>query len=256
MVVATASLLAISCSSAGAPAKEADGASADGAASSASPASTGSADSNGKGAKGKAAADTTDPQAIPDKCETKKNICSPSPRFVKRLCGGYNPDVALMFFRKGTPFTRGYLKGDTNAWNASGGSSSADKLVFDEEVIVLLARESNAGGIEVSGATGGFDVLRWDGSCATLSGEEMTFTTPPKAKNAKITFKDLGDLSQQALLKDDKIAKINADRRKECKGVSMGEVSAKCVKLVDQLSDAVADYVRNGGDIPPPSKLP
>ncbi len=203
-----------------------------------------------------AAASEADVPGIPDKCEQKGQVCAPPPKFVKRLCGGFNPDVALLFFRKGSPFTRGYLRGNTDAWNASGGASGGDKLVFDEEVIVLLQRGSDLGGMQVSGAEGTFDVLRWDGSCASLSSGELTFTVPPKPKNAKISFKDLGDNTQETLLKNEKIAKLNADRRKECKGVSMGDVSAKCVKLVEQLSDSVAQYVRDGGEIPPPTKVP
>ncbi len=205
-----------------------------------------------------ASAEANAPEApgLPDKCEKKGEVCAPPPKFVKRLCGGYNPDVALVFFRKGTPFTRAYLRGAVEAWNASGGSSSADKLAFDEEVIVLLERKQDAGGMQVSGAGGGFDVLRWDGSCATLAPEEITFNLPPKPKNAKLSFKDLGDATQEILLKNEKIAKLNADRRKECKGATMGEVTSKCVKLVEQLSDSVADYVRQGGEIPLPKKLP
>lgn len=209
-------------------------------------------------AKPKASAEAAEADApgIPDKCQQKGQVCAPPAKFVKRLCGGFNPDVALIFFRKGTPFTRGYLKGNTDAWNASGGASSADKLMFDEEVIVLYERSQDTGGMQVSGAEGTFDVLRWDGSCASLSTGELTFAVPPKPKNAKISFKDLGDKTQETLLKNEKIAKLNADRRKECKGVSMGDVSAKCVKLVGELSDSVAQYVRDGGEIPPPTKIP
>ena len=50
--------------------------------------------------------------------------------------------VALALFAKSSPWTRGYLKGDVEAWNASGGVSSGDKLLFDEEVIVLVRRVS------------------------------------------------------------------------------------------------------------------
>ena len=247
-VLALAVSLAVAgCGGAPAPTKDADPGSA-----SASSAPASSSSTAGSSAK----ADAEGPAGLPDKCEKKGDICAPSPKFVKRLCGGFNPDVALIFFRKGSPFTRAYLRGAVEAWNASGGSSSADKLAFDEEVIVLLERKQDAGGMQVSGAGGGFDVLRWDGSCATLAPEEITFNLPPKPKNAKLSFKDLGDTTQEVLLKNEKIAKLNADRRKECKGATMGEVSAKCVKLVDQLSDLVAGYVREGGEIPTPTKLP
>lgn len=178
----------------------------------------------------------------------------PPAAFVKRLCEDVNPDLALVYLRKDSPFTRGYLTRNTDAWNASGGASSQDKLMFDEEVIVLAVR-SNKTGIQVSGSSGGYDVLRWDGSCATLSGEEITFKAPPKAKHAKLEWKTFSDASQAALLEDASIAKINKERRDECKGVTMGDVSKSCVKAVDQLSDAIAAFVRNGGEVPTPKTL-
>ena len=43
-------------------------------------------------------------------------------------------------FGKGTPWTRGYLRREVEAWNASGGVSSNDsKLALDEEVVTLRA---------------------------------------------------------------------------------------------------------------------
>ncbi len=195
-----------------------------------------------------------DGSAVPTTCETKKDLCLPSPAFAKRLCGGFNPDVALALLKKGTPFTRGYLKANVDAWNASGGVSSADKLAFDEEVLVLFVRE-NTTGIQVSGASSSFDVLRWDGTCATLSGEELTFTPAPKPKTAKIVWKDLSEGLQAALLADANIAKLNKTRRDECKGATMGQVSKTCVKAVDKLSEAVILHVQSGGEIPVPAKI-
>ncbi len=191
---------------------------------------------------------------VPLTCESQGKLCLPKPGFAKRLCQNVYPDVALAWFRKGTPFSRGYLRGAVDAWNASGGVSSGDKLVFDEEVIVLFERK-NKTGIEVSGASGGYDVLRWDGSCATLSGEEMTFSVPPEPKTAKIEWRYIGEAVQNALLADEKIAKLNKQRRDECKGATMGDVSKKCVTAVDGLGKAITSYVRNGGDIPAPAKL-
>ena len=164
--------------------------------------------------------------------------------------------MALALFAKASPWTRGYLKGDVEAWNASGGVSSGDKLLFDEEVIVLVRRVSDAGGIQVSGAGSSFDVLRWDGTCATLSDGEMTTKAPPKPKAAKLKWKDLGEALQTKLIEDAGVAKINAERKKECKGVTMGDVNAKCVKAVDALSLAIVAYVRQGGDVPKPAALP
>ncbi len=194
--------------------------------------------------------------AIPETCETKGSICLPPFRFVKKLCQGVHPDLALVFFKKGTPFTRGYMKGTQDVFNGFGGVSSHEKLVFDEEVIYLSSRE-NTTGIEVSGAGGQVDVLRWDGSCATVPTADVTTTVPPKAKAAPIEWKVFSDEVQAALLEDADIAKINKERRNECKGQTMGDVSKKCVKLVADLQNMVVEKVRSGsgGVIPTPTKL-
>lgn len=242
------SILLVSCGSSQPEAKTSEGEGSDVAKTDASP------DATSSPAKESAGAPADDGSTVPTTCETKDGLCMPSPKFTKKLCGGMNPDVALAMHKKGTPFTRGYLKGTVDAWNASGGASSADKLVFDEEVIVLLARK-NETGIQVSGASASYDVLRWDGTCATLSSEELTMSVPPKPKNAKVVWKDFSEAAQEALLGDPNIAKLNKERRDECKGASIGEVSKKCVALVDKLSEAIVAFVRNGGEVPAPAKL-
>lgn len=193
--------------------------------------------------------------AVVTTCEKNGDLCVPPPAFVKKLCGNVNPDLALVYFRKGSPFSRGWLTRNTDAWNASGGASGGEKLVFDEEVIVVSVRSNNSGGIQVSGASGGYDVMRWDGSCASLSSEEITFKPPPKGKTAKLEWKMYSDDSQNALLTNADIAKINKQRRDECKGVTMGDVSKACVKAVDQLSEAIVAFIRDGGEVPVPKAL-
>jgi hypothetical protein len=194
---------------------------------------------------------------LPTDCTEKGKLCLPPAVFVKRLCGGFFPDVALAMLAKGTPWSRGYLRvKSAEAWNASGGVSSQDKIVFDEEFVLLTHREANTGGMTVSGAGGGYDVLRWDGSCASLQDDEVTLNTSPSPKNAKIPWKSLDDKVRDKLLADEKINKVFTERRKECKGSTMGDVSLKCVKLDDQLSVVIVDYVRRGGAVPAPPKLP
>jgi hypothetical protein len=195
---------------------------------------------------------------LPSECADKGGkLCLPPAAFVKRLCAGFYPDVALAMLGKGAPWSRGFLRvKSAEAWNASGGVSSQDKLVFEEEFVLLTRREANTGGMTVSGAGGGYDVLRWDGSCASLQDDEVMLTPSPSPKAAKIPWKSLDDKVKDALLADEKILKVYTDRRKECKGATIGDVSAKCVKLDDQLSAVVIDYVRRGGNVPPPAKLP
>src|SRR5262245_19613887 len=186
---------------------------------------------------------------IPTACAGHdEKLCLPPVSFAKRLCGGSYPDVALSMFAKGTPWTRGYLRREVEAWNASGGVSSNDsKLALDEEVLLMVFRAADTGGMTVSGATGSYDVLRWDGTCASLMGDEVTTKPPAAAKYAKISWKNLSETVREALLANEKVGKIVTERKKECKGQTMGEVSIKCVKADAQMSTAIVDYVRGGG---------
>jgi hypothetical protein len=196
---------------------------------------------------------------IPTACAggSESKLCLPPPAFVKRLCAGSFPDVALALFAKGSPFTRGYLSRDTEAWDASGGASASAKLLFEEEVLLLSHRVPDTGGMVVSGAGGGgYDVLRWDGSCASLMSEEVRLRPPGKAKHALIRWKSLDQKMRDALEADEKVGKVAEERRKECKGGTMGGVTPQCEKVDKKLTAAVVAYLRNGGALPPPGPLP
>jgi hypothetical protein len=192
---------------------------------------------------------------VPTKCHKAGAVCSPDPKFVKRLCNGKYPSVGLYLFSN-PAWTRGYLTRRTQAWNASGGASDSGWVEFDEEVLILYARVPDAGGMQVSGAGGSFDALRWDGSCVTLQSEEVTMSKAPSPKNPSIDFRYLDDDTQEALRKDEKVNAAWQARRKECKGATSGEVSLKCVKADEGLTKSVITYIRGGGTVPEPKKLP
>ena len=243
-------LLAPLCGCGGAkppPAKAPDPATSAASAKHAAPAKDGDADD----AKTEDAAAT-----MPTKCAKAGDVCTPPSKFVDKLCGGDYPDATLYMFSKAAPWTHGYLTRKTKAWNASGGESESGWVAFDEEVVILRERKADKNGMQVSGAGGGYDALRWDGSCVTLAKEELTLRKPPAPKYAKVTYRDLEDPTQDALRKDDAVTKAYRARRKYCKGATMGEVSLKCVKADAKLSQSVVDYVRNGGTLPVPQKIP
>jgi hypothetical protein len=204
----------------------------------------------------KKAADAA-PTELPTECAKKGgSTCTPPEAFVNKLCQGSYPSVAIAMFKKGTPWVRGYLTRKTKAWNASGGASESDMLEFDEEVLILRQRSADLGGMQVSGAGGGYDALRWNGGCVTLAKEELTEKLPPKPKSAHVEWRLLDDSMQTAMRNDDKVTKAYRARQKECQGATMGTVSSKCVKADAALSDIIVDYVRNGGDVGKPDRLP
>jgi hypothetical protein len=194
-------------------------------------------------------------EGVPTKCFKSGSICSPDPKFVKRLCNGKFPSLGLYLFSN-PAWTRGYLTRRTQAWNASGGASDSGWVEFDEEVLILYARVPDAGGMQVSGAGGSYDALRWDGSCVTLQSEEVTMSKAPSPKYPPIDFRYLDDDTQEALRKDDKLNKAWQARRQECKGATSGDVSMKCVKADEALTKSVIAFVRGGGHVPEPKKLP
>lgn len=193
---------------------------------------------------------------IPTECAKQGEICTVPAKFAKRLCSDTYPTVALVLFAKGTPWTRGYLRGKTKAWNASGGASEQVDLEFDEEVLILVERKADTGGMQVSGAGSGYEAIRWDGTCVTLSSEEVTLKPPPAAKYPKVEFKHLETALQDAMREDPKIDEAYKTRRTECKGQMTGTVSLKCVKADAKLANLIVEYVRDGGKIPKPQRMP
>jgi hypothetical protein len=187
------------------------------------------------------------PEPFPTKC-AENDPCTPGEDWVARICKLQSADVALSLFAKGSPWARGYLTRDTEAWNAAGGGTARNKLLFDEEVIVLRKRASSG----IVQGNGGYDVVRWDGSCASLATEELTLKRPPRQRFAPLAWKYFDIATRDALSADKKVGAAYDKRRKECKGATSGDVSLACVKADTALGEAVVEFVRNGGALPVP----
>jgi hypothetical protein len=199
------------------------------------------------------------PAPFPTACQNPgEKICVMPPEFAKKLCNGFFPDVALYMFSPNSPWTRAYvnLKKETDAWNSRNGPASDAKLTYDEEVLIVSEQKPDLKGMTVSGAGASYDFLRWDGTCASLTAEEMTFNKPPKPKAPPIQWRATEDATKEALSKDEKFAKIVTDRRKECKGAASGDVTDKCEKADKLLNQSIVDSIRKGVEIPKPQKLP
>ncbi len=182
-------------------------------------------------------------------------LCMPGDDFAKRFCKSSYPDVALVLMGRSSPFTRMYLRGDVDAWNADGGISARARLQFDEEMLVLRRREAPTNSVVV-GAGGGYLVMRWDGSCYTLEDGELTARKPPVAKHPPIPWRKLAERTKDELLKNAKVLAAFQKRGKECKGVSTGEVSKACEAADAALSAAVVVETRAGLTLPTPDPLP
>ena len=204
-----------------------------------------------------------EPAPIPTECGAEgslkdKSLCMPERTYAKKLCGGVYPEVALGLFGKGTPFTRVYLAGDVDAWNASGGRARRAKLAFDEEVIVLARNgAAAAGGIAMTGAQVSFDVLRWDGSCASVMEGELTTKRPPAPKPAELSFSKLEESTRRALLEAPKVKATHTALGKAC-AISATVTTDKkaCEKADKAFAQAVVEAIRSGAALPSPARRP
>lgn len=202
--------------------------------------------------------EATGPSAIPTTCHKDGSVCTASPKWVKKVCSDVYPDVALVLFSPKSPFTRGYLTRKTKAVNASGGVTSGDEfLAFDEEVVLVYERAGPAGGMQISGAQGGYDAIRWDGSCVTLDSTEVSTHRAPSPKRGRIDWRYLGEDVQEALKAVPAVRDAFIARKKECKGAYSGDVSKACIQKDDALTKAIVDAVQSGkASLPEPAKRP
>ena len=197
------------------------------------------------------------PAEIPSSCDAettlgKTKLCLPESAWAKKLCQSSYPEVALSMFGKSTPWTRVYLAGDVEAWNASGGLTHRTQLAFDEEVIVLAKHAPAAsGGIVMTGMQASVDVMRWDGSCVSVMEGEITSKKPPQPKPSSIAFSRLDEATRHALLEAPKVKKLQADVSKSCSGEK-----ADCTKAERAFAAAIADAIRSGTALPSPSRRP
>jgi hypothetical protein len=190
---------------------------------------------------------------VPDQCIERKGACMPPTDWAKKVCEDFYPDLALYMFRKGTPWTRLYMRTGLNAVNGWGPTLDED-LVSHEEVLVINHRLSKDWVVE--GSDGTYDVLRWNGSCVTLDVNEVTPERPPRPKHSRVEWKALSERMQEALREDQRVLSTYRERRKECKGASIGRVTKRCEVLDGELGDVIAEYVRNQQDLPTPASHP
>lgn len=204
-----------------------------------------------------------EPAPLPTTCGAEATIkdaklCIPEQVFAKKLCSGTYPEVALGLFGKGTPWSRVYLAGDVEAWNASGGRTHRAKLAFDEEVIVLGKHSTGTGGgIVMTGAQASYDVLRWDGTCVSVMDGELTTRRPPAPKPADVPWSRLEESTRHALLAAPKVKATHEALFKACTSVSSPAEKKSCEKADKALSLAIVDAVRAGtAPLPAPARRP
>jgi len=197
-------------------------------------------------------------RVVPTACVDGVTPCSAPDKFVDQLCHGKFPSLALSLFAKGTPWRRGYVKVQTlEPVNVYEGERSEEWLSFGEEVLVLRTRGPGGhGGVQVSGPTD-VDILRWDGTCATVRQEMLApWPTNTSILTARVVWKYLDETTQQALLTNKLVEHASDRERPACKGSTMKHPDAACDKASRKLTEVISVAVRDGMALPTPEKLP
>ncbi len=181
--------------------------------------------------------------------------CTPPAAFSKEFCKGRYPGLAVKMFEKSTPWKRMYVKVESLEHVNTYGGVTSKPLEFTEEVIILHYQSSSADGIKIGGASD-VDVLRWDGTCATVREEMLSEHMMPTIKNATVVWRYLDRETQNGLL-EAKYVKVRYDQqRTTCRSSSASNPSAACQKATDKLNDAITVAMRGGLELPVPGELP
>ena len=208
------------------------------------------------GAKQRAAKPKAAPKKplYPRRCASPKGDCVPPQEWVKKLCDDIYPDLALHLFSARTPWRRLYMTARAEPFNASGGMSlMGDRMEPGEEVIALRRRDE--GGLQMND-TAGWDVLRWNGACATIHDGDFTDNEPGTVRGAPIDWRRLSLEMRLALEADADVGAIYEIRGQKCKGKSVGKVSDECEDYDKRLRSIVVTRVREGIKLPKPAKVP
>ena len=181
--------------------------------------------------------------------------CYPEHDFVERLCAQQYPGAALVLFASGSPWRRGYLKGETKAWSTATGARQELRLHFNEEVLVLETNKPRAGKLHIDQGDS-FYALRWNGSCVKLTEEELAPSVPWQKLPATIEWGWLDDNLQEALIAQSKVLVAATLWRKSCRGTNANASTPACVVASQRLTDAVVGAVRAGIELPDPTRRP
>jgi len=143
---------------------------------------------------------------VPSAC-VDASACVPPPAFVDAVCKRKFVDLPLFLFAGKMPWQHLYVKAEyVEPVNPHGGEQSEAWMQFGEEVVVLRRRAPGGGsGVQISGPSD-LDVLRWDGTCATIRAEMFVSYVPAPMQSPRIIWKYLDGELQAALLKNAVVA--------------------------------------------------
>lgn len=203
-----------------------------------------------------AAAAIATTREVPTSCEAQPDCYLPA-AFVEAVCKKKYPDLPLYLFAGRLPWKHRYVKAEyVEPVNPHGGEQSEAWMKFGEEVVVMRRRSAPGGkGVQISGPSD-VDVLRWDGTCATIREEMLVSYVPAPMQSPRIVWKYLAGELQEALLKNAQVARAREAERKSCRDSSHTHPTPACDKAMQKLTDAVALAVRLNIELPETGGVP
>ncbi len=193
---------------------------------------------------------------VPSAC-TDTSACVPPSAFVDAVCKHKFPDLPLYLFAGKMPWQHLYVKAEyVEPVNPHGGDQSEAWMQFGEEVVVLRKRApGGAKGVQISGPSD-VDVLRWDGTCATIRAEMFVSYVPAPMQSPRIIWKYLDAGLQEALLKNAVVARSREAEKRGCRDSSLTHPTPPCEKAMRQLTDAIVLAVHQNVQLPGTGSLP
>ena len=104
--------------------------------------------------------------------------------------------------------------------------------------------------------TSGYDVLRWNGACATIHDGDFSADRPRNVVYSKLEWRQLSLPLRNLLEAEPDVSAAYEARRKACKGRNLGVVAAECESNDKALMEEVVRFVQSGAKLPRPNKMP
>lgn len=194
---------------------------------------------------------------LPQQCTGSGKECFPPEDFVSLLCQKKYPGVAIKMFEKSAPWQRGFIKiKDVAPVNSHGGPTASTRLEFLEEIVVLRMRPNKYREM-VADMPNSFDVLRFDGTCATLAEDEFMTRKPAlPPRYAPFVWSQIDPTIRRALSKEPKVEKARLDQTELCRGTILTGGSGACKDATQKLARAILAAISQGATLPEPDELP
>jgi hypothetical protein len=194
---------------------------------------------------------------LPHNCTKEGKSCYPPEGFVRALCKKKYPGVAIAMFERAAPWKHGFVKvKEVAPVNSLGGPAAHTRLEFLEEVLILRERPIKQQQMIVD-IPNSYDVLRFDGTCATLAEDEFMTKRPyVRARYAPVVWQQIDSGLRQALAQNQKVEEAAEAQNLACRGSFLAGGGEPCKDATQQLARAIVAALRDGLDLPLPSELP